>query len=638
MIGKHISSLLIVAIAFLLGDGLAEAQIFKEPTAQSSKNERVYNLASDKPKTFQVYDNYDAVGAVYNTLQAIELKACFEACQSDGQCSAFSFDKWRKTCRLKRSADSLRFDPTSVVGLPTDKALPPSSNAPIIVEQLRGNSFPGRGYRTFPATSAEQCELVCKDDENCVAFTQYSEPSVCKLLDTIDLYSADPSAHSGLKRQQDQTLINNAADNAPNVRAAISECDRLAAAPSAEMRRAGIAGIEFEQIDADKAIPACRAAVAAQPNDGRLLSQLGRALQKSGHADAIAEALLVYRRAAAAGSSVAMNNLGVFYNSGTGVAKDEAEAARWFRKAADAGIATAKSNLGAMYLDGHGVEKNAKEAARLFREASDSGLVAGTYKLGILYRDGLGVDKNASEAARLFGIAAEGGVQDAMNDLGVLYANGVGVQKNAAEAVNWYRRAAEAGSPLGMLNLGGMYREGVGVSKDLIEAGHWTRKAADAGLPLAMLQLANMYQSGLGIAKDNVEAFRWYKRSAEAGTTEAMSGLGFMYGTGTGTRKNVSEAVKWYRKAADGGSLAGKTNLGAMYAAGAGIQRDNAKAIELFREAADGEFAPAITHLAAMYEDGRGTRKNMAKALAWYRKAAAAGDPVATAQLRRLSK
>jgi hypothetical protein len=52
-----------------------------------------------------------------------------------------------------------------------------------------------------------------------------------------------------------------------------------------------------------------------------------------------------YEKAAALGDAVAMNNLGVLYNTGRGVSRDYAEARRWYEKAAALGNELAKTNL-----------------------------------------------------------------------------------------------------------------------------------------------------------------------------------------------------------------------------------------------------------------------------------------------------
>ena len=51
------------------------------------------------------------------------------------------------------------------------------------------------------------------------------------------------------------------------------------------------------------------------------------------------------------GDAKAQTLLGIFYQLGAGVPKDDAEAVKWYRKAADQGYATAQFNLGVIYAN-----------------------------------------------------------------------------------------------------------------------------------------------------------------------------------------------------------------------------------------------------------------------------------------------
>ena len=62
--------------------------------------------------------------------------------------------------------------------------------------------------------------------------------------------------------------------------AVVTECDRLAAHPSDPDRIT--AGVPESKVDTTAAIPACQAAVAADPTNGRLNYQLARALGYAG--------------------------------------------------------------------------------------------------------------------------------------------------------------------------------------------------------------------------------------------------------------------------------------------------------------------------------------------------------------------
>ena len=66
-------------------------------------------------------------------------------------------------------------------------------------------------------------------------------------------------------------------------------------------------------------------------------------------------------------------NLGVMYENGRGVEKDEAEAVKWYRKAAEQESAVAQFYLGVMYANGRGVAKDEEEAVKWYRKAAANG-------------------------------------------------------------------------------------------------------------------------------------------------------------------------------------------------------------------------------------------------------------------------
>ena len=167
----------------------------------------------------------------------------------------------------------------------------------------------------------------------------------------------------------------------PSAAAAITECDRLAASPMDRNREGP--GVAFQKIDATAAIASCAQALAQNPNNPRMISNLGRANQRAGRLD---EAARLYKLAADQGHAGAQYNLGVFYDQGLGgLAKDEREAARLYKLAADQGLAAAQFNFGLLYEAGRGgLAKDDKEAARLFKLAADQGHEAAQQKLARL--------------------------------------------------------------------------------------------------------------------------------------------------------------------------------------------------------------------------------------------------------------
>ncbi|HNJ36278.1 MAG TPA: tetratricopeptide repeat protein, partial [Leptospiraceae bacterium] len=114
---------------------------------------------------------------------------------------------------------------------------------------------------------------------------------------------------------------------------------------------------------------------AATAGDAEACFLLGRAhdVGSAGGNDSPNEAVKWYRKAAELGNVFAQYNLGVIYEGGRGIEKDEVEAARWYRKAADEGLADAQRALGNLYYSGRGLEKDEVEAVKWYRKAAEQG-------------------------------------------------------------------------------------------------------------------------------------------------------------------------------------------------------------------------------------------------------------------------
>ena len=97
-------------------------------------------------------------------------------------------------------------------------------------------------------------------------------------------------------------------------------------------------------------------------------------------------ASLLYRLGAEQGNPFAQKALGVLYNAGRGVEKDEAEAVRWFRAAAEQDFAEAKFNLGMSYARGEGVARNSSEAYFWMSLAAADGLETANRVLSAIRR------------------------------------------------------------------------------------------------------------------------------------------------------------------------------------------------------------------------------------------------------------
>lgn len=177
--------------------------------------------------------------------------------------------------------------------------------------------------------------------------------------------------------------------------------------------------------------------------------------------------------------------LGLCYNKGVGIPKDDVEAAKWFRKVAEQDgelfSSLAQFGLGDMYLNGRGVPQDYTEAAKWFRKAAIQGHIEAKAVLGQLYGLGNGVPQDYTEAAKWFREAADAENTDAQCTLGLMYRAGKGVPQDDAEAVKWLHKAVKKDHEYAKVALGYMYLEGRGVPQDDDAAEKLCRQAAEGG-------------------------------------------------------------------------------------------------------------------------------------------------------------
>lgn len=286
----------------------------------------------------------------------------------------------------------------------------------------------------------------------------------------------------------------------------INDCDRLAAHPGDPAKIAD--GVEWDALDAAKAIAACRDASQKWPASARLAYQYGRALMK---ANQQVDGLKWYRQAVDAGHVRAMVSVGSACQDGDGVAKDPAEAARWYRKAMESGSDVAAFNLALLYRDGNGVPQDKAEAVRLLQTAFDRGYASAGVTIGRAYEIGqMGLETDHAEAVRWYRKAADKGELYAINNLGVMYENGSGgLVTDEKAAMGLYLKAANRGNTLGMRNLASLYARGVGMTEDERQNAEYHRK----------------HGRGVWVSRTDKEADRWYRKAAEAGDKAAREAL-----------------------------------------------------------------------------------------------------------------
>ena len=122
-----------------------------------------------------------------------------------------------------------------------------------------------------------------------------------------------------------------------------------------------------------------------------------------------ATALREFQPLAKQGNAIAQTILGVMYENGQGVPKNEETAVKWFKLAAEQGNASAQYNLGVMYDNGRGVLQDYKTAVKWWRLAAEQGDAAAQTNLGVMYGTGRGVIQDNVYAHMWANIGASNG-------------------------------------------------------------------------------------------------------------------------------------------------------------------------------------------------------------------------------------
>jgi S1-C subfamily serine protease len=143
-----------------------------------------------------------------------------------------------------------------------------------------------------------------------------------------------------------------------------------------------------------------------------------------------------------AGDPRCQNDLGVMYERGLGIAKDIAEAIRLYRLAAAQGLADAQENLAAAYQFGRGVSKDDAQAANWYRLAAEQGAPSAQNNLAILYMMGRGLPRDPARALDLLRKAALRGHPSAIVNLAMALDQGVSAARDPLGAFLWYSIAA----------------------------------------------------------------------------------------------------------------------------------------------------------------------------------------------------
>jgi hypothetical protein len=192
--------LLAASMLIAMSVGAGAAPLHGDARPDAPLRDKLLRLAQTRSPP-QPYGNYDLTGPERRRLNDGDLQSCIDACQSDGQCTAFSYNKWSAICSLKESTGSFRFDPRAVSGFAGTVESPSLADSATVMECFPGKNFSDAAGAPDADVSFEQCETSCETDKECVAFSYRSADRTCSRFNMAGRPSPDRDATVGIKRQ-----------------------------------------------------------------------------------------------------------------------------------------------------------------------------------------------------------------------------------------------------------------------------------------------------------------------------------------------------------------------------------------------------------------------------------------------------
>jgi len=145
-------------------------------------------------------------------------------------------------------------------------------------------------------------------------------------------------------------------------------------------------------------------------------------------------AVEICREEAKEGIAYAQFKLGVCYERGRGVEKNEAKAVEWYSKAAAQDHISACGNLGVCYEEGAGVTRDMNKALLYYEKAANKGDILTYFNLGMNHED-----HDVEKAKKWYRKAAAVGYLDAQVEVARLCQSS-GDKESLRESVMWYTK------------------------------------------------------------------------------------------------------------------------------------------------------------------------------------------------------
>ena len=258
-------------------------------------------------------------------------------------------------------------------------------------------------------------------------------------------------------------------------------------------------------------------------------------------------ALKHFKPLAEKGDISAQFNMGLMYENGHGVPKDDKKAIYWWTKSATQGYAKAQLLLGQKYHLGEGTPKNIDKAIHWYTKSAEQEFAMAQYNLGHIYESDMYGKENKKTSLYWYTKSAKNGNKDAQEIIGRLYFKGEEIPQNTKLAYMWLTISKQngnrdAGEILNVISLLLTPKEMEKINKiskqcmktkykncdindtskenfnkgfkaynegDYKTALHHIKKSATQGNPLAQFILSSMHYKGQSTPQDQKLAYMW---------------------------------------------------------------------------------------------------------------------------------
>lgn len=349
-----------------------------------------------------------------------------------------------------------------------------------------------------------------------------------------------------------------------------------------------------------------------------------------------------------------------------------------FKYLADEGYAPAYSFLGVSYQDGLGVAKDEDLMVENYEKAIDNGETWIAYNLADYYYGKRKYDK-ALELYTLCSGSDNAFRSDAYYMIGQINEQGRGIPVNLTKAIQCYKKSVEyateleSNARLALIRLDQQVEDPndyVPITKSLLvgmtpqemyEKGYeyehglnnrvvslpkaygYYKAAADKNYPQSFAKMGEIYISDFYPFKDLSKSNKYYEKAykvfkqREDYDADACYQLGMMFKNGHGVNKDMTQAMSYFKTATAKGNTEANYELGLLYQE----ELEPVDAFDCFMKAAEKGLAKAMFEVAKAYETGMGTGRNRKQAILWYTKCSETNSRIAneaSSALKRLGK